>query len=64
MVGAINRDHMDHIKDMKDEQSVARLGMDVPNDEGIVLVAAVDVVLTAYQICGLRMYGSPSSIPL
>ncbi len=63
-MGAINRDHTDHVEDMKDEQSVARLGMDVPNDEGIVLVAAADVVPTACQICGLRTYGSPSSIPL
>ena len=63
-MGAINRDHIDHIEDVKDEQSVAGLGMDVPNDEGIVLVAAADVVPTACQICGLRTYGSPLSIPL
>jgi len=42
---------------MKDEQSFAGLGMDVPNDEGIVLVATVDVAPTTSQICGLRMYG-------
>ena len=64
MVGAINRDHTDHVKDVKDKQSVAGLGMDVLNNEGIVLVAAADVVPTACQICGLRMYGSPSSISL
>ncbi len=64
MVGAINRDHTDHVEDVKDEQSVAGLGMDVPNDKGIILVAAMDVVLTACQICGLRTYGSPLSIPL
>jgi hypothetical protein len=48
---------MDHIEDVKDEQSVAGLGMDAPNDEGIVFVAATNVVPTACQICGLRMYG-------
>ena len=56
-MGAINRDHIDHIKDMKDEQSVAELGMNVPNDDGIVLIAVTDVVPTACQICGLRTYG-------
>ena len=48
---------MDHVEDVKDEQSVAGLGMDAPNDEGIVLVAAADVVPTTCQIRGLRMYG-------
>ena len=57
MVGVINRDHTDHVEDMKDEESVAGLGMEVPNDEGIILVAAADVVLTACQIDGLRTYG-------
>ena len=57
MVGAINRDHTDHVEDVKDEESVAGLGMEVPNDEGIVLVAAVDVVPTICQIDGLRTYG-------
>ena len=56
MVGAINRDHTDHTKDMKDEESVAGLGMEVPNNEGIVLVAAVDAVPTICQIDGLRTY--------
>ena len=42
-MGAINRDHTDHIEDVKDEQSVAGLEMDVPNDDGIVFVAAADV---------------------
>jgi len=57
MVGAINRDHTDHVEDMNNEQSFAGLGMDVPNDEGIVLVAAADAVPTSSQICGLRTYG-------
>ena len=57
MVEAINRDHTDHMKDMKDEQSFAGLGIDAPNDEGIVLVAAADVAPTSFQICGLRTYG-------
>jgi hypothetical protein len=56
-MGAINRDHMDHVEDVKYEQSVAGLGMDAPNDEGIILVAAVDVVPTVCQISGLRTYG-------
>ena len=57
MVRAINRDHTDHAEDVKDEESVAGLGMEVPNDEGIVLVAAADVVPTICQIDGLRTYG-------
>jgi len=57
MVGVINRDHMDHVEDVKDDQSFAGLGMDPPNDEGIILVAAADVVPTVCQICGLRTYG-------
>ena len=57
MVRAINRDHTDHVEDVNDEQSFAGLGMDVPNDEGVVLVAATDTVPTSSQICGLRMYG-------
>ena len=56
-MGAINRDHTDHVEDVKDEQSFAGLGMDVPNDKGIVLVAAADVAPTTSQICGLRTYG-------
>ena len=56
-MGAINRDHTDHVEDVKDEQSVAGLGMDDPNDEGIVFVAAVDVAPAACQIDGLRTYG-------
>ena len=57
MVGAINRDHTDHVEDMNNEQSFAGLGMDVPNDEGVVLIAAADAVPTSSQICGLRTYG-------
>jgi hypothetical protein len=64
MVGVINRDHTDYIKDVKDQQSIARLEMDVLSDEGIVLIAAINIVLTACQICELRIYGLPSSIPL
>jgi hypothetical protein len=56
-VGAINRDHTDHVEDVKDERSFAGLGIDVPNDEGIVLVAAADVAPTISQIFGLRTYG-------
>jgi hypothetical protein len=56
-VGPINRDHIDHVEDVNDEQSFAGLGMDDPNDEGIVLVAAADAVPTACQISGLRTYG-------
>ena len=56
-MGAINRDHTDHVEDMKDEQSFAGLEIDALNDEGIVLVAATDIALTSSQICGLRTYG-------
>ncbi len=52
-MGAINRDHTDHVEDVKDEQAFAGLGMDVPNDEGIVLVAVADVVPTTSQTCGI-----------
>jgi hypothetical protein len=57
MVGAINSDHTDHVKDVKDEQSFARLGMDVPNDKGIVFVASAEVAPTSCQICRSRTYG-------
>jgi hypothetical protein len=46
MVGAMNRDHTDHIKDVKDKRSFAGLGMDVPNDVGIVFVASMEAVPT------------------
>jgi hypothetical protein len=48
---------MDHVEDVKDEQSFARLGIDVPNDEGIIFVASADIALTTCQICGSRTYG-------
>jgi hypothetical protein len=56
-VGAIKRDHTDHVDDVKDERSFAGLGIDAPNDEGIVLVAAADLAPTAFQIPGFRTYG-------
>ena len=39
----MNRDHTDHVEDVKHERSFAGLGIDAPNDEGIVLVASADV---------------------
>jgi hypothetical protein len=56
MVGAMNSNHTDHVEDVKDEQSFARLGMDVLNNEGIIFVAAVEVVPMSCQICGSRTY--------
>ena len=53
---------MDHVEDVKEEPSAAGLGIGSPNDEGIVLVAAADVVPTTCQICGLRTYG-PHPLP-
>jgi hypothetical protein len=60
----MNRDHMDHIEDVKDKQSFAGLEMDVPNDVGIVFVASVEVAPMSCQIHGSRTYCCPSSIPL
>jgi len=57
MVGAMKRDHTDHIKDVKQEQSFTGLGIDVPNDEGIVFVASAEVAPMTCQMCGFRMYG-------
>ena len=57
MVGAMNRDHTDHVKDVKYELSFAGLGMDAPNDEGIIFVAFVEVAPMTCQIFGARMYG-------
>jgi hypothetical protein len=48
---------MDHIDDVKEEQSFARLGMGVPNNEGIVFVAFAEAVPTACQDCGYMTYG-------
>jgi hypothetical protein len=53
----LKRDHTDHIEDMKDEQSFAGLGIDTPNDEGIVFVAFAEVAPMTCQISGFRMYG-------
>ena len=53
----MNSDHTDHVEDVKDEQSFAGLGMDVPNDDGIIFVAAAEVVPMSCQICGSRTYG-------
>ena len=39
----INRDHIDHIEDVKHELSFSGLQIGDPNDEGIVLVAAADI---------------------
>jgi len=47
----MNRDHTDHVEDVKDEQCFAELGMDAPNDEGIVFVASAEVAPTTCQIC-------------
>ena len=33
----MNSDHTDHVEDVKVERSFAGLGIDVPNDEGIVV---------------------------
>ena len=52
----MNRDHTDHVEDVKDELSFAGLGMDAPNDEGIVLVAAAEESPMACQIPGFRTY--------
>jgi hypothetical protein len=52
----MNRDHTDHVEDVKYERSVAGLGMDAPNDEGIVFVASVEVAPMSCQICGSRTY--------
>jgi len=43
----MNRDHTDHVEDVKDEQSFAGLGMATPNDEGIICVALVEAVPTS-----------------
>jgi hypothetical protein len=43
MVGAMNKDYMDHVEDVEDEQSFAGLGTDVPNDEDIVSVASAEM---------------------
>jgi hypothetical protein len=53
----MNSDHTDHIEDVKVERSFAGLGIDVPNDEGIVFVASADVIPTSCQSHGSRMYG-------
>jgi len=53
----MNRDHTDHVKDMKYELSFAGLGMDAPNDEGIIFVAFAEVAPTTCQIFGARTYG-------
>jgi len=50
----MNRDHTDHVEDVKYEQSFAGSGMDAPNDEGIIFVASADVAPTTCQICGSR----------
>jgi len=50
----MNRDHTDHVKDVKYEQSFAGLGMATPNDEGIVFVASADVAPMTCQISGFK----------
>ena len=53
----MNSDHTDHVEDVKVEQSFAGLGIDIPNDEGIVFVASADVVPTSCQSRRSRTYG-------
>jgi len=50
----MNRDHTDHVKDMKNERSFAGLGMAAPNDEGIIFVASADVAPMTCQIRGSK----------
>jgi len=50
----MNRDHTDHVEDVKNKQSFAGLGMAAPNDEGIIFVASVDVAPTTCQIHGSK----------
>jgi hypothetical protein len=50
----MNRDHIDHIEDVKHEPSFAGFRMGAPNNEGIVLVAPVDIAPTTFQICESR----------
>ena len=57
MVGAMNKDYTDHVKDMKYKQSFAGLGMDALNDKGIVFEASAEVAPMTCQICGSRTYG-------
>ena len=56
-MGAMNRDHTDHVEDVKYEQSFAGLGIDAPNDEGIDFVAPAEVAPTTCQTRELRTYG-------
>jgi hypothetical protein len=63
-VGATNRDHRDHVEDVKDDRSFAGLGMAPPNDKGIVFVASVESVLTYCQAGESMMYCCPSLISL
>jgi len=50
----MNRDHTDHVEDVKYEQSFAGLGMAAPNNEGIIFVASADVVPMTCQISGFK----------
>jgi hypothetical protein len=59
-----NRDHRDHVEDVKDDQSFAGLGMAAPNDERIIFVASVELVLMLCQAGGSMMYGCPLLILL
>jgi len=52
----MNRDHTDHIEDVKYEQSFAGSGIDAPNNEGIVFEASAEVEPTTCQILGSRTY--------
>jgi len=52
----MNRDHTDHIEDVKYEPSFAGSGIDVPNNEGIIFEASVEVEPMTCQIWGSRTY--------
>jgi hypothetical protein len=60
----MNRDHRDYIKDVKDNQSFAGLGMASPNDKGIIFVVSAESVPICYQAGGSMTYYYPSLIPL
>ena len=53
----MDKDHTDHVEDMKYKQSFAGLGIDTPNDKGIVFEASAEVAPMTCQICGSRTYG-------